>query len=71
MFTSRLLVPSTAARRDDLLPHAVGALWRVLTDPPEGGGIAQQIDQAVHAALAQQRDEELRRRQAAAARTGT
>ena len=63
----------SAARRDDLLPHAVSALWRVLTDPPEGGGIAQQIDQAVHEALAQQRDEELlqRQAQAPAARTGT
>ncbi|PRW60038.1 3D-(3,5 4)-trihydroxycyclohexane-1,2-dione acylhydrolase (decyclizing) [Chlorella sorokiniana] len=56
---------------DALLPHAVSALWRVLTDPAEGGGIAQQIEQAVHGALAQQRDEELQRRGQAAARAGS
>jgi len=54
-----------------LLPHAVSALWRVLTDEAEGGGIAQQIDQAVHAALSRQRDEELLRGGQAATRPGT
>ena len=48
-------------RRDDLLPHAVATLWHVLTDAAEGSGIAPQIDAAVHTALSQQRDAELRR----------
>ena len=63
--------PANRCRRDNLLPHAVSALWRVLTDPAEGGGMSQQIDQAVHAALAQQRDSDLQRCGQAAATTGS
>lgn len=51
------------SHRPELSQEAVRVLWRVLSEGPEAGGLSQQIDDAVRAALCRQHESKLRQQQ--------